>query len=168
MPGVTLREELKKRGEFQSPQQEAMLNVLRTADLLAAGFERLFRHYHLTNSQYNVLRILRGEGKPLPCNEIAFRLVNRMPDITRLVDRLESAGFARRLRTGEDRRLVLIEITSAGLELLGQLDGPVESLHQEQLGHLDARQLHELSRLLEAARAHSTNPSPCATEGDSI
>jgi len=167
MPGVTLREELKKRGEFQSPQQEAMLNVLRTADLLAAGFERLFRNYHLTNSQYNVLRILRGEGKPLPCNEIACRLVNRMPDITRLVDRLEAAGYAQRLRTGEDRRLVLIEITAAGREILSQLDGPVESLHQEQLGHLDAAQLHELSRLLEAARAHSISAQTCPQEGDS-
>jgi MarR family transcriptional regulator, 2-MHQ and catechol-resistance regulon repressor len=165
--GTTLREELKKRSQFDSPHQEAMLNVLRTADLLAAAFERLFRRYRLTNSQYNVLRILRGEGQPLSCGEIASRLINRMPDITRLVDRLEQTKLARRVRTRQDRRLVLIEITPAGLDLLARLDGPVANLHQEQLGHLTHRQLHELSRLLEAARTNPSGDQSCPPQGDS-
>jgi DNA-binding MarR family transcriptional regulator len=166
MPGTTLREELKKRRQFESPHQEATLNIMRTADLLAAGFDRLFRHYRLTNSQYNVLRILRGEGQPLPCSEIASRLINRMPDITRIVDRLEQAGLARRARTGEDRRLVLIEITATGLDLLAQLDQPVADLHRSQLAHLNEQQLAELSRLLEAARANPSGEQTCPPEGE--
>jgi len=163
----TLREELKKRSDFTSPHQEAMLNILRTADLLAVGFDRLFRRHKLTNSQYNVLRILRGEGQPLPCSEIASRLINRMPDITRLVDRLVDAGLACRTRTGEDRRLVLIEITPAGLDKLAQLDAPVATLHRDQLGHLTEQELRELSRLLEAARAPLTRGKPAISAGES-
>jgi DNA-binding MarR family transcriptional regulator len=167
MPRTTLREELKKHSDFDSPHQEAMLNVLRTADLLAVGFDRLFRRHKLTNSQYNVLRILRGEGQPLPCSEIASRLINRMPDITRLVDRLVEAGLAHRTRTGEDRRLVLIEITPAGLQMLAQLDDPVAKLHRDQLGHLSDQELHELSRLLEAARAPFVREKPAISAGES-
>src|SRR6476469_6214516 len=84
-----LQNELKKKRPFESPEQEAALNVLRTNDQLQIRFARLFREFGLTPSQYNVLRILRGEGQPLPCLEVADRMVAAVPGITGLIDRLE-------------------------------------------------------------------------------
>jgi DNA-binding MarR family transcriptional regulator len=82
-------------------------------------------------------------------------MVSRMPDMTRLVDRLETAGLVRRCRTDEDRRVVLICVTAAGLALLGELDEPVRELHRRTLGHLTRRELAELNRLLVKARTPS-------------
>jgi DNA-binding MarR family transcriptional regulator len=148
-----LQQELGKRHPFESAQQEAHLNLLRTQDVLVQEFERLFNEHEISAPQYNVLRILRGHGGDgLPCLEIAKNMVHRMPDITRLADRLEQAGLIERRRTQEDRRVVLVRITEAGLKLLTQLDEPVMTLHQRQLGHLTAAELAELSRLLVKAR----------------
>ena len=93
MPGGRLQRELKKKRPFESPEQEAMLNLLRTNDRFQLRFARLFREHGLTPSQYNVLRILRGEGKPLPCLEIADRMIAAVPGITGLIDRLEAMGL---------------------------------------------------------------------------
>src|SRR5277367_4846059 len=99
---MKLQQELKKKGPFQSPRQEAALNLLRTNDQLQIRFARLFREHGLTPSQYNFLRILRGEGQPLPILEIASRTVTVVPGITGLVDRLEQAGFVERKRCQKD------------------------------------------------------------------
>src|SRR5215470_11947467 len=93
-----LQHELKKRGPFASLDQEVILNIARTSDQLGIRGERLLREYGLTGSQYNVLRILRGEGKPLPMLEIASRTITVVPGITGLIDRLEQAGFVNRVR----------------------------------------------------------------------
>ena len=77
-----LQQELKKRGPFQSLEQEVILNIARTGDQLLVRAERLLREHGLTASQYNILRILRGEGKPLPMQEIASRTVQVVPGIT--------------------------------------------------------------------------------------
>jgi DNA-binding MarR family transcriptional regulator len=98
------------------------------------------------------LRILRGAGEPLPCQEIASRMITRLPDITRLVDRLLEAGLVERSRTPMDRRLVLTTITAAGLRLLAAIDDPLLRLQREQLGHLTRSELAELNRLLVKAR----------------
>ena len=79
MSGSQLQRELKKREPFESPEVEAILNILRTGDQFQNRFGRLFREYGLTTSQYNVLRILRGEGRPLPSLEIADRMVQVVP-----------------------------------------------------------------------------------------
>ena len=147
-----LREEIKKRNPFDCPEQEAALNLWRTADQLGSRFGRLLKGKGLSDSQYNVLRILRGEGKALPCQEIAARMITRLPDITRLVDRLEGSGLVARSRTPDDRRVVLIEITEQGLDLLARLDEPMLALHRAQLGHLSREELGELNRLLVKAR----------------
>src|SRR5690349_19540676 len=152
MAGVRLQHELKKRNPFDSPEQEAMLNIARTADRFGICFARLFREYGLTPSQYNVLRILRGEGKPLPILEVADRMVAAVPGITGLIDRLEAMGLVARQRSTEDRRVVFAAITPGGLDLLGRLDGPVAALHRRLVGHLSWEELRELSRLLEKAR----------------
>lgn len=150
--GGRLRREIKKRGPFESPEQEAMLNLVRTNDRFQFRFARLFREHGLTSSQYNVLRILRGEGKPLPCLEIADRMVAAVPGITGLVDRLEAMGLVTRDRSTEDRRVVYVTTTAKALELLGKLDGPVADLHEKLMGHFTRPELRELNRLLEKAR----------------
>lgn len=152
MSGGQLQRELKKRRPFDSPEQEAALNIARTADRFGIRFARLFREHGLTPSQYNVLRILRGEGKPLPILEVADRMVAAVPGITGLIDRLEGMGLVVRQRCTEDRRVVFVAVTAKGLDLLGKLDEPVEALHKRLIGHLSPAELRELSRLLEKAR----------------
>ncbi|QDV35725.1 MarR family winged helix-turn-helix transcriptional regulator [Tautonia plasticadhaerens] len=147
-----LKDELKKRLPFDSLEQEASLNLARTADRHNIAFARLFREYGLTSSQYNVLRILRGEGGPLPILEVAGRMVAAVPGITGLVDRLEAMGLVCRDRSTEDRRVVFASITPRGTALLGRLDRPVAELHGRLLGHLSKADLAELIRLLEMAR----------------
>ena len=147
-----LQHELKKRKPFESPEIEAILNILRTADQFQNRFGRLFREYGLTTSQYNVLRILRGEGKPLPSLEIADRMVQVVPAITGLIDRLEKQELVKRERCTEDRRVVYVELTKKAVELLKELDKPDVALHKQLIGHLTRKELKELSRLLEKAR----------------
>lgn len=151
--GNVLASELRKKRPFDVPEQEAFLNLRRTVDLLGAPFEQLFRAHGISDSQYNVLRILRGAGgEGLPCSEIAARMVSRDPDITRLVDRLEKAGLVERVRVAHDRRVILVRVTAAGLKLLSELDRPVMELHRRQLGHLTRAELAELNGLLVKAR----------------
>jgi len=148
-----LQRELKKKRPFDSPEQEAMLNIMRTGDWLQIHFTRLFREHGLTPSQYNVLRILRGEGRPMECMEIAERTIAVVPGITGLIDRLEKAGMVTRQQSQEDRRVYLVTITAYGLELLAGLDKPVLALHRKLLGHLTEHELNQLIRLLEKARS---------------
>jgi MarR family transcriptional regulator, 2-MHQ and catechol-resistance regulon repressor len=152
-----LQREIKKRNPFESAEQEALLNLVRTNDRFQFRFARLFREYGLTSSQYNVLRILRGEGKPLPCLEIADRMIAAVPAITGLIDRLEAMSLVARDRSTEDRRVVFVEITPKALGLLGRLDQPVDDLHKKLIGHLTQAELRELSRLLEKARLSLTD-----------
>jgi DNA-binding MarR family transcriptional regulator len=154
-----LQHELKKKQAFESPEQEAALNVLRTSDQLQIRLARLLRAHGLTPSQYNVLRILRGEGKPLPVLEIASRTVAVVPGITGLIDRLEQAGFVNRLRCAEDRRVIYVALTNHGARTLAALDEPLMALHRKLLGHLSRAELKELIRVLEKVR------EPLTTDG---
>jgi DNA-binding MarR family transcriptional regulator len=147
-----LQHELKKQQPFESPEQEAALNVLRTSDQLQLRFARLLREHGLTPSQYNVLRILLGEGKPLPILEIASRTVAMVPGITGLIDRLEQAGFVNRVRCEKDRRVIYVALADRGTRALAQLDDPLVALHRQLLGHLSLAELKQLIRLLEKVR----------------
>ncbi|QDU59685.1 HTH-type transcriptional regulator MgrA [Planctomycetes bacterium Pan216] len=148
-----LGRELKKKGAFESLEQEVMLNLFRSSDQFENRFGRLFRVHGLTASQYNILRILRGEGKPLPSLEVAERMIRVVPAITGLIDRLEKAGLVTRHRCEKDRRVVYVAITEKATTLLAELDAPVLDLHEELLGHLSRAELKELDRLLEKARS---------------
>jgi DNA-binding MarR family transcriptional regulator len=153
MAKSVLQQELRKKNPFTAPEQEAALNLLRTHDHLQQEFARLFGEHGISSPQYNVLRILRGAGgEGLPCLEIGARMITRMPDITRLADRLEEAGLVQRCRSDKDRRVVLVRITRAGLDLLARLDKPVLDLHRRLLNHLSRAELDELNRLLVKAR----------------
>src|SRR6476646_6345342 len=107
---LTLDREIKRKRPFDLPEQEAMLNILRTADQLQIRFSRLFRRFSLTPQQYNVLRILRGEGRALPILEVAARMITVVPGITGLIDRLETAGLVERKRCDQDRRVIYVAI----------------------------------------------------------
>ena len=154
-----LQHEIGKRQPFVSQEEEATLSLLRTSDQLQIRFTRLFRAYGLTSSQYNVLRILRGEGKPLPILEIAERTVTVVPGITGLIDRLEQADMVRRQRCPEDRRVIFVAITDQALKLLDRLDDPIRDLHRRSLAHLTPIELKTLIRLLEKVRESS--PDEC-------
>lgn len=147
-----LEQELKKKRPFDSPEQEAMLNVIRTSDQLQIRLSRLFREHGLTPSQFNILRILRGEGSPLPILEIAQRTITVVPGITGLIDRLEQAGMVERQRCPKDRRVIFVALTEKGAKRLGELDRPVSELHARMMGHLPPAELRELSRLLSKVR----------------
>src|SRR5580698_3026490 len=144
-----LQHELKKKRPFESPEQEAALSVLRTSDQIQIRLARLLREHGLTPSQYNILRILRGEGKPLPILEIASRTITVVPGITGLIDRLEQACFVNRLRCEKDRRVIYVALTDQGIKTLADLDEPLIALHRKLLGHLSQGDLQDLIRLLE-------------------
>jgi DNA-binding MarR family transcriptional regulator len=153
MPKSHLQVELGKKNPFDSAEQEATLNLARTLDYVMHPFSELFAANGISGPQYNILRILRGVGGDgLPCQELGSRMVTRMPDVTRLVDRLESAGLVERRRTPQDRRIVLVRLTRPGRELLARLDRPELDLHKQMLGHLSRGELDELNRLLVKAR----------------
>lgn len=147
-----LQQEIGKKNAFDSLEQEAMLNILRTNDLFQNRFGKLLREYGLTGSQYNVLRILRGEGKPLPSLEIANRMVQVVPAITGLIDRLEKMQMVERHRCEQDRRVVYVKLTSKAKRLIDQMDAPVLELHHTLIGHLSSKELKTLTQLLEKAR----------------
>lgn len=148
----SLQRELKKRNPFDSLEQEAHLNIVRTSDQLENRFGKLFREYGLTSSQYNVLRILRGEGKPMPSLEVADRMLQVVPAMTGLIDRLEKQELVARHRCNEDRRIIYVAITEKGTDLLNRLDEPVVELHKSLIGHLTRTELKELNRLMEKCR----------------
>lgn len=148
-----LQDELKQQKPFPNKAEEVFLNILRTATALEDSIAKLFKSVELTATQYNVLRILRGAGpEGIPCREISERMITKDSDITRLLDRLEARNLVLRTREKRDRRVIITRITEQGLNLLSQLDEPIEQYHQNNLGHLSAEQLDQLSALLALAR----------------
>jgi len=150
---MSLKDEIKKKNPFEHPEEEAYLNLVRTTTVLTAESERVLKQSGLSDPQYNVLRILRGVGGcGLPCMEIGARMITRVPDVTRLVDRLEAAALVERCRIAEDRRVVQVKITQKALSILAELDEPLTRMNRHLLGHMSSDELRELSRLLEKAR----------------
>lgn len=152
MSSASLRQQLKKKGPFDSIEQEAMLSILRTSDLLENRLARLLRQYELTPSQYNAMRIMRGEGVPMPCLEVAERMIQVAPAITRVVDQLVDRGFVNKQQSDEDRRVFLVDLTKGGVRLLKKLDDPIQTLHQTLLSHVSKSDLKTLNAILESAR----------------
>jgi DNA-binding MarR family transcriptional regulator len=140
------------RKKIGSEEEKILLDLLRTTEILSRPFAELMKNEDLSNTQYNVLRILRGASEGLPCGEIGSRMITRDPDITRLLDRLEKRGLISRCRDDKDRRMVLTQITQDGLKLLDRLDEPIQEIHRRQLGHLGRERLKQLSELLRLCR----------------
>jgi len=158
--GDALRRRI-QQDRFESPLQEAILNLMVAADSVRDLFDRTCAELGITASQFNVLRILRGihpEGHPR--GEIARRMIERAPDVTRLIDRLEKQGFVARDRTERDRRLSISRITPAGLELLDRLEPRVRQVHQHIALRLSASDQRELSRICEAVYEETEGAEP--------
>jgi len=137
-----------KQARFANPQQEAVLSVAVAASTLNDLFDEICAKHGLTVAQYNVLRILRGvHPKGHPRCEIARRMIERAPDVTRLVDRLQGRGLVRRSRGGKDQRQALTRITAKGLKLLQAIQPELEARSATQFRKLSDRDCHELSRL---------------------
>lgn len=148
-----LQKELRQSRPFQSAEHEAFLSVLRTAAVLADELEQVLKPEGLSLAQYNVLRILRGaEPHGLCRNEVRDRMLTRMPDMTRLLDRMESAGLVARARSELDRRLVTTRITDRATQLLQRVEDAVMEEHRRRFGHLSKPEIRALIGLLERVR----------------
>ena len=147
--------ELKQSKPFRSIQEQVVLNLMRTTRMVEESWlQHLKRTEGISGSQYNILRILRGaRPKAVKISEISDRMINRDPDVTRLVDRLIKQGLVRRERCTEDRRVVFVEITAAGLALLARLDEPVAEYTEGAMAGLKPQQLRTLDTLLNELRA---------------
>jgi DNA-binding MarR family transcriptional regulator len=141
------------RQRFDSAEQEVYLNLWRTYDRLRIIEDELFSRHDLTAQQYNALRLLRvvHPGKA-PTLGLAAKLVSRAPDITRLLDKLRNRGLIERERPADNRRVVNVGITEAGITLLDELNQAVRECHARQLSHLRPAQMRQLVELLKKAR----------------
>ncbi len=154
-----LKNEIKQNVPFSSLEEEAALNLLRTADFLERAFQHRIRPWGVSSTQYNVLRILRGaEPGGLPCAAIGARMLTAEPDITRLLGRLKALKLVRQHRGSKDRRVVWTQITQAGLKLLRGMDPVVRRLAPGLLGHIGRSDLSQMIRLLEMARRPCLDP----------
>jgi DNA-binding MarR family transcriptional regulator len=149
----TLREELKQNKPFNSIEQEALLSVVRTSAQLMDRFELFLRPHGITATQYNVLRILRGaEPAGLCRNELRDRMLTRMPDVTRLLDRMEEAGLVERTRDTDDRRMVTSRITRKASQLLATLDPLVAANEKTYFSGISREQIQTLIDVLDGIR----------------
>lgn len=153
----SLREQIKKDSDFASREEEAMLNIARTASMLSGAEHAFFRRFDLSPPAYNLLRILRGHARKgerdgVRASEIGCQMIVRMPDVTRLVDRLEARGLVGRKADVVDRRVKYVRITEKGLKLLERIDPEILSLSRDVLGHLSDKELRSISTLMEKAR----------------
>jgi DNA-binding MarR family transcriptional regulator len=147
--GTTLHHRIKQK-KFDSPQMEAVLNLMVAGDFLREQAEKVCAEFDISPIQFNVLRILKGvHPAGHPRCEIIGRLIERGTDVTRLIDRLEKRGLVERSRDGQDRRHSHTKITNAGIELLEQLNPKMDVLHFENLKKFTENECLEISRLCE-------------------
>jgi len=133
-------------------EEEAALDIIRTADLLIQKIAGILKPHALSPTQYNVLRILRGSPDGISAKDIAGRLVTRDPDITRLMDRLQKRGLLVRDRGKADRRVVIHRLTQHGLDLVNALDRPIQRIHRDIMRRLSPDRLKALIAILEGIR----------------
>ena len=128
--------------------RDAYLAIARVQDRLTAEFQSSFKAQGLTMTQYNILRILIGAKEPIPCQVVGERLIQRVPDVTRLLDRMEKEGLVERVRSAEDRRVVLVSVTREGRKRSNRLTQPTLALHDQQMQALSTSELRQLESLL--------------------
>ncbi|GAA5508979.1 MarR family transcriptional regulator [Novipirellula caenicola] len=149
---MSLQNELHRKQPFASVQQEALVSLLRTGDQLENRLVRFFREHDLTLTQFNMLRILQTEGRQLTCGEIKERMVQVVPAITGVVDRLEKQGLVERQRCRDDRRVVYVRITKQGEAVCNQAIPLLKKLESTLLKRMTEKELKQLISLLEKTR----------------
>lgn len=148
-----LQEEIKQSKPFPNLRTEALVSIIRTAAVINHLLNEVLKPFGITMTQYNVLRILRGaEEQGLCGREIGDRLVSPVPDVTRLLDRMEEMKLLTRQRSLVDRRYVSTHLSDAGRALLVEVDPRLESVANMRFNHLDAESLKALIATLEALR----------------
>ena len=157
-----LQQEIKQRVPFRSLREELWLNLSRTSAMLVHSLEQHLRPYGLSPTQYNVLRILRGAETGLCQYDIRNRLVAQVPDVPRILDRMEKAGWVKRERGASDRRVVISSLTEEGSRLLDVLEAPLTAIMEGMFPHLDEAEMATLNELLVEARRGSA----CAAEAE--
>ena len=144
----------KPQQNFRSREQQAVVGLLRTADAIKRSLAHVIEPHGITPQQYNVLRILRGAApEGLPTLTIGERMVEQTPGVTRLIDRLERKGLVARIPCPKDRRRVFCQITRKGLDLLEQLDEPVNRWDAQTVSILPPSEVESLIKLLDRVRA---------------
>jgi DNA-binding MarR family transcriptional regulator len=162
-----LKREIAQERPFSGPEEEALLNLMRTADCLERAMQRKTRSWGITSTQYNVLRILRGsQPLGLTCSAIGDRMITAEPDITRLLGRLKAQKLVRQQRDKRDKRVLWTQVSPAGLALLAEMDHVVQQAPHELLGHLTHEELTQLIRLVELARSRcGDRQAPVSCDG---
>lgn len=149
-----IQAELKQNKPFRSLKDEAAVALLRTAAILDHALNDALSEHDLTLAQYNALRILRGAGGVGLCGrEVGERMIAPVPDVTRMLDRLEAAGLISRVRDADDRRHVTVRITAAGLRCIEEVTPTLTALERRFMGTLDNDQLTGLLSALDAIRS---------------
>ena len=153
---ANLQSEIKQKKPFPRVTAEALLSVLRTAAVLEHQVNETLKPYGITHTQYNVLRILRGAGDNGLCGrEVGERMVSRVPDVSRLLDRMEDTGLIKRERDPGDRRHVTARITRKGLAMLDQATPELEAVERARAGEIPTSQLQQLIEVLSTVRGNS-------------
>jgi DNA-binding MarR family transcriptional regulator len=150
-----------------SEEQGAFVELVRVASRLEGELNRLFRPYELTTATFAILRILNGASEEgLSCGDIASQLIAEVPDMTRLLDRLERLEYVVRERSALDRRMVKVRITDRGVAVINSLQEKVLKCHEAQFVSISPEGLRQLRALLkEVGREHSTPISKGGEEG---
>jgi DNA-binding MarR family transcriptional regulator len=145
-------EEAIQQKEFKSPFHKAVVNLLYTHSFIVAKQSGLFKPYGISPEQYNVLRILKGQnGKPITVSSIQDRMLNRMSNASRLVEKLKQKEMVVREECPQDRRQVDVSITTKGLEVLGELESAMNH-HNADLLQLSQDEVNQLNYLLDKLR----------------
>ena len=147
-------QEIHQTKPFGTIEEELLVSLLRTTDVLQERFEQMIRPFNISMTQYNVLRILRGaEPEGRTCGEIGERMIAREPDVTRLLERMDKAGLIKRMRDREDRRVVVTRISSNGLKLLEEMEPKLREL-DGLMQPMGERKIKTMLRLLDEVREH--------------
>lgn len=147
--------------KYRSPTQAAVVGLFRVSDGIRRQLGQAVVNEGITLQQFNVLRILRGaRPEGLATLDIAERMLERAPGVTRLLDRLGKAGLVQRERDTEDRRRVVVEITREGLSLLERVDGPFEAMEDSVLESLEPHEIEQLAELLQRALGSACRAPP--------
>lgn len=153
---MSIASEIKQTRPFRTRSQEAVVALLRTANVVSRQLDAICEAEGITHQQYNVLRILRGAKAPLPTMEIAERMIEQAPGITRHVNNLERHGYIRREQWTGDRRQVLCQITPLGLRLLDRLEPAIDRLDDSFHGRVTESQLDTFLEVLALLRPSSS------------
>lgn len=140
-------EDVIQQKQFESEYQKLAINLLYTSAWITGYQQRFFKQHNLTMQQYNILRILRGQkGNAITMNDVTCRMIDKMSNTSRIVDKLVSKGWVDRNPGEKDRRQVMVNITASGLQLLDEMDQDVSTMNQDfaNISEAEASQLNDL------------------------